>query len=147
MKKERFKLVPSVYLILKKDDTILLSLRENTGYMDGFYSLVAGHVDGNEPARFACVREAKEEANMDILVEELKVGCIMHRLAEERECIDMFFILENYNGTIENTEPQKCGGLKYFDLDNLPENIIPYIKTAIENALNNVVYCEYGFEK
>ncbi len=144
--KERFKLVPAVYLIVKKDNKILLSLRENTGYMDDFYGLVSGHVDGNEPARFACIREAKEEANINTSMDNLKVGCIMHRLAEERECMDMFFILESYDGKIENMEPNKCGGLKYFDIDDLPDNIIPYVKTAIKNSLNGIVYCEYGFE-
>ena len=40
MPKERFKVVPAVYLIIKNDNKILLSLRENTGYMDGYYGSV-----------------------------------------------------------------------------------------------------------
>ena len=143
--KERFKLVPAVYLIVKNGNKILLSLRKNTGYMDGYYGLVSGHVDGNEPARFACIREAMEEAGMEISMEELKIGCMMHRLTSERECMDIFFVLEDYYGKLENMEPEKCDGLKYFDMDNLPENIIPYVDTAIKNSLNNMVYCEYGF--
>ena len=143
--KERFKLVPAVYLIVKNGNKILLSLRKNTGYMDGYYGLVSGHVDGNEPARFACIREAMEEAGMEISMEELKIGCMMHRLTNERECMDIFFVLEDYYGKLENMEPEKCDGLKYFDMDNLPENIIPYVDTAIKNSLNNMVYCEYGF--
>lgn len=94
MSKERFKVVPAVYLIVKNGDNILLSLRENTGYMDGYYSLVAGHVDGNEPARFACIREANEEAGMELKIDDLKPSCIMHRLTPERECIDMFLLLK-----------------------------------------------------
>ena len=144
--KERFKLVPAVYLIVKNGNKILLSLRKNTGYMDGYYGLVSGHVDGNEPARFACIREAMEEAGMEISMEELKIGCMMHRLTSERECIDIFFVLEDYYGKLENMEPEKCDGLKYFDMDNLPENIIPYVDTAIKNSLNNIVYYEYEFK-
>jgi ADP-ribose pyrophosphatase YjhB (NUDIX family) len=144
--KERFKLVPAVYLIVKNGNKILLSLRKNTGYMDGYYGLVSGHVDGNEPARFACIREAMEEAGMEISMEELKIGCMMHRLTSERECMDIFFVLEDYYGKLENMEPEKCDGLKYFDMDNLPENIIPYVDTAIKNSLNNMVYCEYWFK-
>lgn len=147
MPKERFKVVPAVYLIVKNDDKVLLSLRENTGYMDGYYSLVAGHLDGNEPARFACVREANEEASMNLKMDDLKPGCIMHRLTPERECIDIFFIIENYSGNLENMEPNKCGGLEYFDIDNLPNNLIDYVKVGIENSLNGKFYCEYGFEQ
>ena len=147
MSKERFKVVPAVYLIVKNDDKILLSLRENTGYMDGHYSLVAGHLDGNEPARFACIREANEEAGMNLKMNDLKPSCIMHRLTPERECIDIFFIIENYNGNLKNMEPNKCGGLEYFDVDNLPNNLIDYVKIGIENSLNGKFYCEYGFEQ
>ena len=147
MSKERFKVVPAVYLIVKNDNKILLSLRENTGYMDGHHSLVAGHLDGNEPARFACIREANEEAGMDLKMNDLKPGCIMHRLTPERECIDIFFIIENYNGNLKNMEPNKCGGLEYFYVDNLPNNLIDYVKVGIENSLNGKFYCEYGFEQ
>ena len=76
-----------------------------------------------------------------------KPGCIMHRLTPERECIDIFFIIENYNGNLKNMEPNKCGGLKYFDADNLPNNLIDYVKVGIENSLNGKFYCEYGFEQ
>ena len=47
-KKERFKLICSSYLLLIKDNKILLGLRQNTGYMDGFYHLPAGHKEEGE---------------------------------------------------------------------------------------------------
>jgi hypothetical protein len=47
MNNERFKLTPAVYLILVKERKILLAKRKNTGWMDGFYSLVSDHMDGN----------------------------------------------------------------------------------------------------
>lgn len=145
MPKEVFKVMPSVYLIVKNKNKVLLSLRKNTGYMDGYYSLVAGHVDGNEPATFACIREAMEEAGMNLKTDEIHPSCIIHRLTTELECIDIFFIIENYTGNFENKEPNKCGELKYFDLDDLPNNTIDYIKVGIKNSLNGKFYCEYGF--
>ena len=50
---KRFKLILSVYLILVKDGKTLLLRRTNTGYEDGNYGLVAGHVDGNENVAFS----------------------------------------------------------------------------------------------
>lgn len=61
MPKERFKIVPSVYLILMKDNKILFSRRYNTGYFDGYYSFPAGHLDGGETLKQAMVRETEEE--------------------------------------------------------------------------------------
>ena len=53
---EKFKLIPSVYLLFRNGDKILLLRRANTGYEDGNYGLVSGHVDGNEPMTVAAAR-------------------------------------------------------------------------------------------
>lgn len=64
--KERFKYIGSSYLILIKEGSILLLKRANTGFMDGYYSLPAGHLDGDETAREGGSREIKEEIGIDI---------------------------------------------------------------------------------
>ncbi|MDZ8089199.1 MAG: NUDIX domain-containing protein [Nostoc sp. DedQUE12b] len=67
MKNNPFKLIPASYLILIKDEKILLIRRFNTGYEDGKYSVVAGLGDGNETFVQAVVREAKEEVGIDLI--------------------------------------------------------------------------------
>ena len=44
-----------------------------------------------------------------------------------------------------NAEPHKCDDLSWFDIDNLPENTIPYIRRAIENYLAGVWFDSYGW--
>ncbi len=56
----------AVYLILKREEETLLLLRQNTGYMDGFYGLVSGHVENDESAVTAMIREAHEESGITI---------------------------------------------------------------------------------
>ena len=48
MTKQRNKNIPASYIILFKDNKVLLQRRFNTGYEDGNYSIVAGHVDPGE---------------------------------------------------------------------------------------------------
>lgn len=45
---ERFKVTVSVNVLLCRGDTYLLLRRANTGWADGFYTLPAGHLEGNE---------------------------------------------------------------------------------------------------
>ena len=62
----KFKLVPFVAVILKKDNKILLAKRAKKGWGNGEYALPGGSVDGNETIRAAAVREIKEELGVDI---------------------------------------------------------------------------------
>lgn len=54
---ERFTVKSATYLMPLKDNQILLSRRFNTGWMDGMYSLISGHLDGNESVNDAMIRE------------------------------------------------------------------------------------------
>ncbi|MFH1669466.1 MAG: NUDIX domain-containing protein [Candidatus Woesearchaeota archaeon] len=66
MAKKRHQNVPASYLTLFKDDKVLLLRRFNTGYEDGNYSMVAGHVDPGETFTQCIIREAKEEAGIEL---------------------------------------------------------------------------------
>lgn len=61
--RKRAKFISAVHLIFQKGNKILLSLRKNTGWEDGKYSVIAGHVRSNETSIKAMIREAKEEGD------------------------------------------------------------------------------------
>ena len=141
--------VPAVYLTLFKDNKVLLLQRCNTGYEDGNYSMVAGHVDQGETFTQAVIRESKEEAGVDLVAENIEVVHVMHRDSgwkEENERVDVFFVAKLWGGEITNMEPHKCDDLSWFDLDNIPDNVIPYIKQAIESIRNKIIYSEHGWK-
>ncbi len=144
--KEKFKLIASVYLFFRKEEKILLLRRANTGYEDGNYSLVAGHVDGNEAMTSAAVREAKEESGVDINPNDLDLKVVMHRIGND-ERMDFFFEPKKWKGEITNIESDKCSDLSWFDISNLPENTIPYIREAIECYRKGIFYSEFGWDK
>ncbi len=141
---ERFKQITSIYLILIRDNKVLLLKRQNTGYEDGKYGLPAGHLEDNETIREGLKREIKEEIGIDINVDDLMLVHTMHRKEEDTR-VDFFFEVSRYEGTPLNAEHEKCSDLSWFPLDNLPSNIIPYIKTAIENSLKGIIYSEVGW--
>lgn len=142
MAKERFKIIPSVYLVLIKGNEILLSRRYNTGYFDNNYSFPAGHLDGEETLKQAMVRETKEEIGIVLDSADLELIHTMNRKIPENERVDFFFTARKWQGEPKIMEPDKCDDLNWFEFNNLPGNIIPYIKQAIDSFLNNIIYSE-----
>ena len=144
----RHAVIPAVHLFLIKDEQVLLLRRFQTGYEDGNYSVPAGHVDGDEAMTMSMIREAQEEANITIQPDDLTVVHVMHRYkehSEEKERIDFFLEAHKWIGEVKNREPEKCDDLSWFSFDELPENIIPYVKSAIEQYREGKFYSEFGW--
>lgn len=148
MGKNYFKLIPAAYLFLRKGDSVLLLLRANTGYQDGNYSVIAGHLDGNELATLSIIREAKEEAGIDIKQSDLRFVHVAHRLndGKDSERVDFFFETDKWHGEIRNMEPDKCHGLEWFSINSLPKNMLPFISIVLKKVSNGEAYSEYTKE-
>ncbi len=142
---ERFQCPVAVHLFLIRDEQVLLLRRYNTGYQDGNYSVVAGHLDGGEEIKAAMIREAREEVGIEIAPEDLRVVGVMHRTSDD-ERIDFFLVVESWAGEIANREPHKCDRLAWFDLDELPENVIPYVRRALRNYRRGEWFDSFGWE-
>lgn len=140
----RAKFPTTVHLFFFRSDEILLLRRFNTGYRDGWYSVPAGHLDGGETVLAAAVREAREEIGVGIDPSALTFSSVMHR-NEGDERIDFFVHVHAWEGEPVNAEPDKCDELLWTPLDVLPENLIPYVKRALENHVNGVRFDEFGW--
>ena len=140
---ERFKLIPSVYLLLIAGSKILLSRRYNTGYCDGQYGLPAGHLEENETLKQGLVREAKEEIGVALDSADLELVHTMHRKIPNDGRVDFFFTAKKHQGEPKIMEIDKCDDLSWFEFNNLPENTIPYIRQAFAAFLKNIIYSEW----
>ncbi len=144
-KKEQFKIYIAAYLVLERDGKILLLRRANTGYQDGNYSLVAGHLDWNETAKECIIREAKEEANIVLHPENLDVAHVMHRFAPDREYIDVYITSSKWENKIKNMEPEKCSELNWFPTNDLPNNVLSEIKFALDSIKKRIFYGDFKY--
>ena len=79
MNKKHNKYPLAVHIFLCKGEELLLSLRKNTGYEDGKYSVVAGHVENGESLIAAGIREVKEEVGIDVTPFHFRIVGSMHR--------------------------------------------------------------------
>lgn len=133
----KFRAAVAVHLLLIKDGKALLLRRRNTGYEDGNYSMVAGHLDGGEELKTAMIREAREEAGIEISPSDLEIVGAIHLIAD-REYIHFFLKASAWSGDIKNMEPDKCDDLRWFGLFDLPEDTVPYIRRALDNYRSGI---------
>lgn len=146
MNNERFALRASVHILFLKNNKVLLLLRKNIS-SDGMYGLVAGHLEEKETITQALIREAKEEVNIDLKPNDISMKTVCHSYIKNknRSIIQFYAVCDNWEGEFVNKEPKKCGELKFFSIDSLPDNTVPYVRDAINKVLSGVRYYEYGW--
>lgn len=134
----------TVHLFFFRENQVLLIRRFNTGFADGQYSVPAGHLDGGETVIAAAVREAFEEVGVQLQADCLHFSQVMHRLDGE-ERVDFFVQVSQWDGEPVNAEPDKCDEIRWVNVEDLPENIVPYIRQALQNHRNGIRFDEFGW--
>ena len=92
----------------------------------------------------AAVREASEELGVAIDPADLEPLTVMHRTQlngnpiEER--VDFFFACRRWSGEPRIVEPEKCGGLEWYDVDALPDPIVPHETVVIRPSPGRAPY-------
>lgn len=118
---------------------MLLQLRHNTGYMDGFWAAgAAGHIEFGETVYQAAAREVQEELGLRVDHDELAPLCTMHRSQPPRggreERVDFFFDCHQWSGEPRIQEPHKAEDLRWFPLDGLPDKVVAHERRVLEAA-------------
>jgi 8-oxo-dGTP diphosphatase len=134
----------TVHLFFFRGNQVLLLRRFSTGYRDGEYSVPAGHLEGGETVMSAAAREAQEEVGVKIGVSDMIFSLVMHR-TEDDERVDFFVHVRKWLGEPFNAEPDKCDDLCWVDVNKLPANMVPYVRRALENHLNDIRFDEFGW--
>jgi 8-oxo-dGTP diphosphatase len=137
---DRFRVVPAAYVVLRRDDEVLLQLRDGTGYMDGYWAAAAaGHVEADESVYEAAVREAEEELSISVDAADLVPICAMHRTHGNHkpidERVDFFFECRRWQGTARLAETDKAIDLRWYDLAALPDNVVPHERRVLDGLL------------
>jgi 8-oxo-dGTP diphosphatase len=126
-------LVPASYVFLLREGTggpeVLLHLRRGTGYLDGHWASLAGHIEDGETAADAAVREVREEADVELDPADLEPLTTVHRVTpgagQVEQRVDFFWTARRWRGEPRVAEPAKNAGLGWFALDELPDPVQP----------------------
>ena len=138
----------ATFVILRRHGKIALLLRQNTKWMNEYYGLPSGKVEWDESPTVAAAREAKEEVGVEIVKDDLRFVHVMYRYHKGTEMstwADLFFEADKWDGEPFNAEPHMHSELAWLDPADLPENVIPPVRAAIEAIESGQLYSEYGW--
>ena len=137
----------ALFLLLNFSNQVLLLRRINTPFCNGCYSLPGGKIELGETAREAVIREAKNSLSIDLKLNDLEFKHIMYRKCNEPEFFSCVFSVMSYDQQPINGELERHDKLEWFDLDALPDNMVPAHKLMIERVQKKFLYSEDGFER
>lgn len=98
------------------------------------YGIPGGHVASNEKLISAAKRELEEETG--ITTKSLTYIGVVREKQKDYIFIHFMFLCDEYVGSPQLMEPDKCEGWKWYDLSSLPETILPGHKAAIDLFLH-----------
>jgi mutator protein MutT len=123
-----------VYAVIEKDNKILLAQRIS-GYMNGYYAFPSGHVEKDERLIDTLIRETREEIGIEIDEKDIEFDYVCYKVSYTYY-VCFFFKIKKWIGEPQIMEKEKCGDLRFFDLDKLPKNLAIEEKNYFEDRKN-----------
>ena len=126
-----------VGVIIRDGSKILLGHRSKTKEDKGgilgrdTWTLPGGKQEYDETIYEAGIREVKEETNLD--VSNLKILTVCDDIDVDRHFVTITFVTDDFSGELTLMEPTKEDEWKWFDIDNLPDNLYPPSKQSLDS--------------
>lgn len=134
-----------VGVMILKDNKVLLGLRNPDKVKasselkgEGTWTMPGGKVEFMEKLVDAAKRELEEETSL--IAKDLKLICVSDDMTDTAHYVTAGFLVSSYEGEIKAMEPETILEWKWFDINNLPENMYKPSKVVIERYLSGIIY-------
>ena len=142
--------IVGVHLYLQDEhDRTLLGLRHpDSAYAGNQWHFLAGHCE-REEAISCLVREAQEEAGLIIERGNVELVHLIHLVdsPSARPRIGLVFQARSWSGTPSILEPDRCVEWRWWDPKDLPAEVVPYTRQAIEGIVAGQLYSQLGWDE
>lgn len=148
---QRHKVIAATFMLFKKRNTFFFVKRKNTGFADGKWGLVAGHVEPNETLAECAIRESKEEAGIKITKDNLELVhvCSVNTLygGVPTHALHNYFRVIDWIGEPINIEQGvKSDGCKWLDpYKNRREIFVPAERHVFDEIKKGSTYSEFNY--
>ena len=127
-------------LLYRKGKILLLKQTKRNG---GNYTLVGGNVDPGEGGKAALIREAHEEAGIQLQAEDLKLAHTLHKRIGKNQRVTLYFKAAKFSGEIRSKEPKKFAKVEWCPLDQLPANLTNTVRHVLRAYRHGKFYSEF----
>lgn len=104
----------------------------------GTWTMPGGKVEFMETLENAAIRELEEETSLKAT--KLDVLCISDDMTDTAHYVTVGFIVREYEGNPKAMEPETILEWKWFDLENLPENLYEPSRKCIDKYKRKIIY-------
>ncbi len=127
-----------VGVMVFKDGKVLLGKRQGA-HGAGTYAFPGGHLEHLELFEECAKRECLEEAGIEI--ENIRFALLANvRTFAPKHYVHIGLIADWKSGEPQILEPEKCGGWDWYDVDNIPENIMSTSNLSFVNLKTGQTY-------
>lgn len=126
---------------------MLVIRRGNTRYLNGFWSVPAGHLEAGETAEQACVRETREEVGVELDVGDLRFALVQQKSGVDgEERVDFFFEAAlPFGQRAWSTDTGEVTELAWVERDSLPAPFAPYVLSALSARRKSRIFSAWGY--
>lgn len=131
-----------------QENKVLMLKRKSTGFLDGWWWIPGWHLWPGEFFSDAAVREVQEETGLIIQKNNLSSPIIVYSSNTQNgeSFVWWYALCQWWEGEAINNEPDKCSKISRFPVDQLPKQVIPSSKIALQALLEGRNYIEMSSE-
>jgi mutator protein MutT len=134
-------------MILNKKGEVLLGHRiddpikaSSDLHGEGCWTFPGGKLEFGETLLDGAIREVLEETNLKLNKGKTKLLSITDEIRPDTHYVTAGFVCQDWEGELKTMEPEEITEWKWYNLNNLPENIFLPTQKMIKAYLENKIY-------
>jgi len=141
---QHYQAIVDVHLLLMRDGRVLLGRRVNTGYGDGAYEPPSSRLAERETIVEAAIRVAAAQTGITLNPSHVSLAHVMHDVSGAGR-IAFFLTADGWDGDpgTDSRDAASYSDFDWFDVDDLPANMIDRARVAVRNYAAGVGFSTY----
>lgn len=134
-------------VMLLRDGKILLGKRHDEAekasselHGEGTWTMPGGKMHFGEKFEEACRRETLEETGIKIDPSKLKLISLTNNLVPDAHFVTLGFLSQDFHGTARVMEPDEITEWRWYEIDQVPDNMYPPSREVLDNYLAKNIY-------